>query len=179
SAAKRCLIITRGALPGRNPGTRTRSAYFCASLWISSSTSSRDTSMTRFLLQVLMSMSSTLKSDPRLCGAIADCQSEFQSAIANLKSAIFWCERGELNPHPLRDWILSPARLPVPPLSHTEDLSNPTQARNVARAVWQVKLSQRTTGPDSAQRDGHRETLSLCLRARAEITSHFAAVPQA
>ena len=29
-----------------------------------------------------------------------------------------WCERGELNPYPLRDWILSPARLPIPPLSH-------------------------------------------------------------
>ncbi len=29
-----------------------------------------------------------------------------------------WCERGELNPHPRRDWILSPARLPVPPRSH-------------------------------------------------------------
>jgi hypothetical protein len=28
-----------------------------------------------------------------------------------------WCERGELNPYPLRDWILSPARLPIPPLS--------------------------------------------------------------
>jgi hypothetical protein len=28
-----------------------------------------------------------------------------------------WCERGESNPHPLRDQILSLARLPVPPLS--------------------------------------------------------------
>ena len=28
-----------------------------------------------------------------------------------------WCERGDLNPYPLRDWILSPARLPIPPLS--------------------------------------------------------------
>ena len=28
-----------------------------------------------------------------------------------------WCERGDLNPHPLRDWILNPARLPIPPLS--------------------------------------------------------------
>jgi hypothetical protein len=27
------------------------------------------------------------------------------------------CERRELNPHPLRDRILSPARLPVPPRS--------------------------------------------------------------
>ncbi len=23
-----------------------------------------------------------------------------------------WCERGDSNPYPLRDWILSPARLP-------------------------------------------------------------------
>ena len=30
----------------------------------------------------------------------------------------FWCERGELNPHGLPHWILSPARLPVPPRSH-------------------------------------------------------------
>jgi hypothetical protein len=29
-----------------------------------------------------------------------------------------WCERGELNPQGLPHWILSPARLPVPPLSH-------------------------------------------------------------
>ena len=29
-----------------------------------------------------------------------------------------WCERGELNPHGVTHWILSPARLPVPPLSH-------------------------------------------------------------
>src|SRR5262245_59339045 len=27
------------------------------------------------------------------------------------------CERRDLNPHPFRDWILSPARLPIPPLS--------------------------------------------------------------
>src|SRR5438876_9372342 len=28
-----------------------------------------------------------------------------------------YCESGDLNPDPFRDWILSPARLPVPPLS--------------------------------------------------------------
>jgi hypothetical protein len=28
-----------------------------------------------------------------------------------------------LNPHPLRDWILSPARLPIPPLSQLPDLN--------------------------------------------------------
>ncbi len=32
-----------------------------------------------------------------------------------------WCERGELNPYGFLHWILSPARLPVPPLSHIYD----------------------------------------------------------
>ena len=27
------------------------------------------------------------------------------------------CESGDLNPDPFRDWILSPARLPIPPPS--------------------------------------------------------------
>src|SRR5713226_2274385 len=27
------------------------------------------------------------------------------------------CARGDSNSHPLRDWILSPARLPIPPLA--------------------------------------------------------------
>jgi hypothetical protein len=31
-----------------------------------------------------------------------------------------WCERGDSNPHPLRDQILSLARLPIPPLSQNE-----------------------------------------------------------
>jgi hypothetical protein len=43
-----------------------------------------------------------------------------------------WCERGDSNPHPLRDQILSLARLPIPPLSRTaiinqEGLINPRQ----------------------------------------------------
>ena len=29
------------------------------------------------------------------------------------------CESGDLNPDPFRDWILSPARLPIPPLSRS------------------------------------------------------------
>ena len=28
-----------------------------------------------------------------------------------------WCERGDLNPHGFPRWILSPVRLPIPPLS--------------------------------------------------------------
>lgn len=29
-----------------------------------------------------------------------------------------WCKRRDLNPHVFRHWILSPARLPIPPLLH-------------------------------------------------------------
>ena len=36
-----------------------------------------------------------------------------------------WCERGELNPHGLPLWILSPARLPIPPLSHNGSIAIP------------------------------------------------------
>ena len=31
---------------------------------------------------------------------------------------VFWCERGDSNPHTFRYQILSLARLPIPPLSH-------------------------------------------------------------
>ena len=35
-----------------------------------------------------------------------------------------WCERGDSNPHPLRDQILSLARLPIPPLSRPAIIIN-------------------------------------------------------
>ena len=38
--------------------------------------------------------------------------------LGPLFSVSDWCERGDSNPHPLRDQILSLARLPIPPLSH-------------------------------------------------------------
>ena len=34
-----------------------------------------------------------------------------------------WCERRDSNPHGFPHWILSPARLPVPPLSHSNHQS--------------------------------------------------------
>src|SRR6267378_7621094 len=46
-----------------------------------------------------------------------------RSVVANvdfqfrLQYRAIWCERGELNPHELPHGILSPARLPIPPLS--------------------------------------------------------------
>ena len=39
------------------------------------------------------------------------------SALPTKAPASAWCERGDSNPHPLRDQILSLARLPIPPLS--------------------------------------------------------------
>ena len=35
---------------------------------------------------------------------------------------LLWCERGDLNPYSKCYWILNPARLPVPPLSHIESI---------------------------------------------------------
>ena len=40
------------------------------------------------------------------------------SQVFLLFKEILKCERGELNPYGIAHWILSPARLPVPPLSH-------------------------------------------------------------
>ena len=33
-----------------------------------------------------------------------------------------WCERGDLNPHGFPRWILSPVRLPIPPLSRAHSM---------------------------------------------------------
>jgi hypothetical protein len=40
-----------------------------------------------------------------------------RTAIAASPCGTIKCESRDLNPDPLRDWILSPARLPIPPLS--------------------------------------------------------------
>src|SRR5690349_21648177 len=47
------------------------------------------------------------------------------------------CERRESNPHPLRDRILSPARLPVPPRPRSSQSNRPRPAlRAVRSARW-------------------------------------------
>ncbi len=53
-------------------------------------------------------------------------------------SCITKCERQDLNLHPLRDWILSPARLPIPPLSQPYVVTTCAYAH--------CRLSARTTG---------------------------------
>ena len=54
------------------------------------------------------------------------------------KGAKAWCERGDSNPHPLRDQILSLARLPIPPLSRRpiiRQLSPHSQGEGCARRL--------------------------------------------
>jgi hypothetical protein len=56
-------------------------------------------------------------------------QSGFDSHYQNKKlgtrpSFLFRCPRWESNPHPLRDTILSRARIPVPPLGHLSTRAN-------------------------------------------------------
>ena len=45
------------------------------------------------------------------------CQGRARRQRRQLTERKAWCERGDSNPHPLRDQILSLARLPIPPLS--------------------------------------------------------------
>ena len=41
-----------------------------------------------------------------------------QLMLRHAREDLFWCERGDSNPHALRRQILSLVRLPIPPLSH-------------------------------------------------------------
>ena len=64
-----------------------------------------------------------------------------------------WCERGDSNSHGLPRWILSPVRLPVPPLSHYGELlldssegkftpqPHPLQGKDWVRSQSSVTLS--------------------------------------
>src|SRR3989304_7985074 len=61
-----------------------------------------------------------------------------------------WCERGELNPHGVPHWILSPARLPVPPLSpitRRETSSFPSDGR-FASCLPSARSPQKQAKPD-------------------------------
>ena len=79
-----------------------------------------------------------------------------------------WCERGDSNPHPLRDQILSLARLPIPPLSRFEaaiiayrlshfnprGFSSPSDRGNSRAAVLVANRRAPTGVPSSSQSHG-------------------------
>src|SRR6185503_4124509 len=89
-------ITFRGTCPFRKPGSWTRLRYSWTTSWSARSSSSEGTSITRSFRQ-------------------GDPWSRTSTFIGVSRS--IWCERGELNPHELPHGILSPARLPIPPLS--------------------------------------------------------------
>jgi hypothetical protein len=41
-------------------------------------------------------------------------------SVGGSASRVFWCERGDSNPHGFTRQILSLVRLPIPPLSHLQ-----------------------------------------------------------
>jgi hypothetical protein len=52
-----------------------------------------------------------------------------------------WCRGQDLNLHALRHWILSPARLPIPPPRPEEYLNS--NLLEVILEIWQVSLRTR------------------------------------
>src|SRR5581483_735460 len=54
------------------------------------------------------------------------------AAVSRARCGLLTCERWESNPHPLRDRILNPARLPVPPLSRVLLLAGARTPRSFA-----------------------------------------------
>src|SRR5712692_7663625 len=57
-----------------------------------------------------------------------------------------WCERGDSNPHPLRDQILNLARLPVPPLSRLPIIRE-VKGRASARGLHRLGAVTPSHGP--------------------------------
>src|SRR4030095_16147236 len=69
----------------------------------------------------------------------------------------YWCERGELNPHVLPPWILSHARLPVPPLSHDRN-SQPASRNDAYGGIVRPRIAQGPRGPRRAIARASTET---------------------
>src|SRR5918996_6545168 len=89
------------------------------------------------------------------------------------RAARLWCERGELNPQGLAaHWILSPARLPVSPLSRdvrrTDDPAYPGRP-GVARQVAGTGLDAASeTGVERFPfAKGQESSHGACRRRRA------------
>ena len=54
------------------------------------------------------------------------------------------CERGDSNPHRVRDWILSPARLPIPPLPHMQNGVDRMRSPRLSSIAFETYLSPPT-----------------------------------
>ena len=50
-----------------------------------------------------------------------------------------WCERGDLNPHGFPRWILSPVRLPIPPLSRAHSMEFKPYLLSRHCALWVIR----------------------------------------
>src|SRR5664279_4916354 len=100
SSAKRLLIISGGTFPGRKPGSRTCLANAFTVRSVALRTSSAGTSNVKTFF-------------------VGD-SSTYEVIIGFLPGALCghltWCGRRDSNPHGSPHGILSPARLPIPPL---------------------------------------------------------------
>jgi hypothetical protein len=95
---------------------------------------------------------------------------------ADLPRRDFECERRELNPHPLRDRILSPARLPVSPRSRGRNITvnaSPSLFYFAALACCMLHIFQLSSRCTS--RRTIVELTSLCCEIRGinGETDHF------
>src|SRR6266487_951137 len=72
------------------------------------------------------------------------------------------CERGDLNPHEFPHWILNPARLPVPPLSHHGPCLAPT--RRPGRPAYSRPASGISPGAHGVNGDEIRRQYSTASR---------------
>src|SRR4029079_729178 len=73
--------------------------------------------------------------------------------VAVRPTVISTCERGDSNPHGLLHWILSPARLPIPPLPRRFQHTNPCAFRKREDPIdrWLKKSPRESRGGFRAQ----------------------------
>jgi hypothetical protein len=87
------------------------------------------------------------------------------------------CERGDSNPHDRSHWILSPARLPIPPLSHQAStvINNNALALSIIADAKSERIRllchncQENTGSPAWSPSGDsRKSLAVCHFGRKE-----------
>src|SRR6185436_7374811 len=72
----------------------------------------------------------------------ACCCVSFTVIVAVRPTVISTCERGDSNPHGLLHWILSPARLPIPPLPRRFQNTNPCAFRKRENSVARLPIKK-------------------------------------